>query len=392
MTFKKHVAAVCAALIIPVLAFAGCTAQPQASAPAAAASAVQSEVAQTPAPAEPEASQTEAAAAQSAPAASEGKEITDMAGRKVTLPEQVNKVFTTDSLAAIYTYTLSPDKLLGWNINLNELERKYIPKEYADLPVFGMGDSISYEAVIAAAPDIALVVSKLNDGTIADADKLSQSLGIPVVLCDNDMSKTADTYRFLGDILGAGEQAEKLAAYTEETIKAMQDTAIPEEERVTVYYGNGEDSLETAPKGSASSQIIDMVNAENIADVELGEGSRVKVSLEQVLAWNPEYMIVNGEPKDNISGNQAAQAIMEDPAYAEVTAVKNGNVLGAPKTPFSWIDRPPGPNRFIGVRWLANTFYPDKFNYDITKEVQDFYKLFYHTELTDAQVDELLTL
>lgn len=315
-----------------------------------------------------------------------------MAGRKVTIPEQVSKVFTTDPLAAIYTYTLSPDKLLGWNVNLNELERKYIPEEYAQLPVYGMGDSVSYEAVIAAAPDIALIVSKLNDGTIADAEKLSQSLGIPVVMCDNDMNRTAETYRFLGEVLGEGEQAEKLAVYAEDTIKAMQDSNVPEDQRVTVYYGNAEDSLETAPKGSASSQIIDMVNAENIADVELGEGSRVKVSLEQVLAWDPEYIIVNGEPKDNISGNQAAKAIMEDPAYAEVTAVKNGNVLGAPKTPFSWIDRPPGPNRFIGVRWLAGTFYPENFDYDITKEVQDFYKLFYHIELTDAQVEELLTL
>ena len=59
---------------------------------------------------------------------------------------------------------------------------------------------------------------------------------------------------------------------------------VPEDKKVRIYYGNGEDSLETAPAGSAHGQIIDMVNAVNVADLEMGEGSRVQISAEQLLA------------------------------------------------------------------------------------------------------------
>ena len=45
-----------------------------------------------------------------------------------------------------------------------------------------------------------------------------------------------------------------------------------------------EDSLETAPAGVVI-QIIDMVNAVNVADLEMGESFRAQISAEQLLAW-----------------------------------------------------------------------------------------------------------
>jgi len=75
--------------------------------------------------------------------------------------------------------------------------------------------------------------------------------------------------------------------------------------------------------------------------------------------------------------------------YATLKAVKNNMVYGAPGAPFSWIDRPPGPNRIIGMRWLAKKIYPDHFDYDIDEEVREFFRLFYHMELTDEKLAEV---
>lgn len=314
------------------------------------------------------------------------REITDMAGRTMTIPAEIDTVFSANPVSAIYLYTLVPDKLLGWNYELNDIEKSIILEQYHDLPNFGMGDAINYEAVIAAGPTIAFSASSINDSAVDEADSLSESLGIPVVVVDSDLESAPEAYRFMGELFGVEEQAEQLAVYAEDTFEDIANLDIPEEEKVRMYYGNGEDSLETAPAGSSHGAIIDMVNAINVADLELGDGSRVSISLEQLLAWDPDVIIVNGEPKSNLSGGSAADAILNDPDFASLKAVKEGKVYGTPNAPFSWVDRPPGPNRIVGIRWLSGLIYPEYLNFDVDDAVREFFQLFYHVELTDEQL------
>lgn len=321
--------------------------------------------------------------------ASETREITDMAGRKVTVPAEINSVFSTDTTAAIILYTLVPDKLLGWNYELNDLEKSIILEKYHSLPNFGMGDAINYEAVIAAKPDIAFTVGAINDSLISNADSLSESLGIPVVAVDSDLMSAPESYRFMGELFGVEEQAEKLAAYAEDTFNDIADIEIPDDQKVRMYYGNGEDSLETAPAGSSHGQIIDLVGAVNVADLELGDGSRVQISAEQLLAWDPDVIVVIGEAKASISGKSAAVAILEDPDFASLKAVQEQKVYGAPNAPFSWMDRPPGPNRIIGIRWLSGLIYPEYLNFDVDDEVREFFSLFYHVDLANEQLENI---
>lgn len=317
------------------------------------------------------------------------REITDMAGRTVVVPDEIETVFSSSTVTAIFMYTLAPDKLLGWNYELNEMEKSIILEEYHDLPNFGMGDSINYEAVIAADPTIAVNVGTINDKMISDCDKLSKSLGVPVVAVDGNLSASAEAYRFMGELLGEEEQAEKLASYAEKTFADIEKMEVPEDKKVRIYYGNGEDSLETAPAGSAHGQIIDMVNAVNVADLEMGEGSRVQISAEQLLAWDPDVIVVNGEPKADTSGASAAEAILANPDYASLKAVQDQQVYGTPNTPFSWMDRPMGPNRIVGIRWLSGLIYPEYLNYNVDEEVKEFFDLFYHVQLTDEKLENI---
>lgn len=323
----------------------------------------------------------------------ETREITDMAGRKVTVPtaENIESVFSAGSVAAIFLYMVVPDKLLGWNYELNDVEKSIILDKYQDLPNFGMGDAVNYEAVIAANPTIAINSGKINDAMVSDCDALSESLGIPVVAVDNELNNSAEAFRFMGELLGVEDHAEELAQYAEQVftdINVLSD--IPEEKKVSVYFGNGEDSLETAPRGSQHAQILDAINAVNVADLELGDGSRVQISAEQLLAWDPDVIVVNGEPKADKSGSSAAEDILSNPDYASLKAVQDQKVYGTPNAPFSWVDRPAGPNRLIGMRWFSALIYPEYIKCDINEEIHKFFDLFYHVDLSDEQLENVL--
>lgn len=323
----------------------------------------------------------------------ETREITDMAGRKVTVPtaENIESVFSAGPVAAIFLYMVAPDKLLGWNYELNDVEKSIILDKYQDLPNFGMGDAVNYEAVIAANPTIAINSGKINDAMVSDCDALSESLGISVVAVDNELNNSAEAFRFMGELLGVEDHAEELAQYAEQVftdINALSD--IPEEKKVSVYFGNGEDSLETAPRGSQHAQILDAINAVNVADLELGDGSRVQISAEQLLAWNPDVIVVNGEPKADKSGSSAAEDILSNPDYASLKAVQDQKVYGTPNAPFSWVDRPAGPNRLIGMRWFSALIYPEYIKCDINEEIHKFFDLFYHVDLSDEQLENVL--
>lgn len=378
MKRTKQLLAALLALVMVLSLFAGCAQNPPATEPP------EQNVTEAPAPAE-----TDAATQPPVEEEPSVREITDMAGRTVEIPAEIESVFSTGPIAAIYLYTVAPDLLLGWNYELNDIEKSIILEKYHSLPNFGMGDKVNYEAVIAAGPTIALNVGTINDKMISDCDALTESLGIPVIAVDGDLMSAPEAYRFLGELFGVEEHAEKLAAYAEETYSDIANMNIPEEEKVRIYYGNGEDSLETAPAGSSHAQIIEMVNAINVADLELGDGSRVQISAEQLLAWDPDVIVVNGEPKANMSGGSAADAILADPTFASLTAVQEEKVYGTPNAPFSWVDRPPGPNRIIGIRWLSGLIYPDYLNFDVDEEVKEFFSLFYHVELTEEQLENL---
>lgn len=319
------------------------------------------------------------------------REITDMAGRTVTIPaaEEIEKVYAGGSNAGIYVYTLAPDKLLGWSFPLNDVEKSMIPEKYHKLPAFGMAENVNYETVIEAGPQICINVGTLNDAFTDECDKLQENLGIPVVAVDGDLLKSSDAYKFMGDVLGMEKEAEKLSAYIDTTFKQLDKMDVKDNEKVNIYYGNGENYLDTAPKGSAHAQILDLVKANNVADLELGEGGRVQISAEQLLAWDPDAVLLNGEPKADLTGAEAANKFLKDPKYKSLKAVKNEKVYGTPNAPFSWVDRPPATNRIVGLKWLSATLYPDKVDFELDKEVKEFFKLFYHVELSDKQLTKL---
>jgi iron complex transport system substrate-binding protein len=315
--------------------------------------------------------------------------ITDMAGREVTVPAAVDHVFGANTNSTVMLYTLAPGKMIAWNIKPDEAAMVYMDPDYTRLPVlgslYGSGKESNIEEVLTYPLDLVVLCdTKAKQKVIEAADSIEERLGIPVIVVKADMSDYDEAYAFLGPILGAEEEAEALGAYCRETVAYAGEKAALLSDKVSVYYARMDDGLTTEFKGSSNAQVLKLAGGVNVAEGDTPSG---EVTLEQVVAWNPETIIIGHIGASEVA---AYDAIMGGELWAETDAVKNGAVYSVPRLPFNWFDRPPSVNRVIGVKWLGNLLYPDVFDCDMTAEVKDFFSLFYHYALSDEEAAVLL--
>jgi iron complex transport system substrate-binding protein len=156
--------------------------------------------------------------------------------------------------------------------------------------------------------------------------------------------------------------------------------AVPEARRPRVYYARGPRGLETGLGGSINVETIEFLGAKNVAGGQ--RGGLANVSIEQVLAWNPEVIVTIDQ--------DFAAGVRSDPRWASVAAVRSGRVHLSPKLPFGWVDFPPSVNRLIGLWWLGKVLYPEQFPDDLREKTRDFYTRFYHVTPSAAQIERIL--
>lgn len=316
--------------------------------------------------------------------------FTDSTGREVELPRKIERAASGGPLANIMIYGVQPDVLVGWSSSPSDATKKYIEEKYWDLPEYGKfygnADDFNREALMASDPQVIIDVGEWDEEYKVQLDELQEQIGIPVILIEANLEQNPAAYRTMGQVLGNEARGEALAAYCEEVLAdARAKTAsIPEADRIKVYYAEGETGLSTILSGTIHSQIYELVGADIVveadsAQIQQGGGT---VSLEQVLAWEPDViMFAKGSIFDTVA---------DDASWQALEAISNDRYYEIPTEPYNWLGRPPGPNRMIGVRWLGNLLYPEVYDYDIEEEVKDFFQLFYRYELSESELAALL--
>lgn len=322
------------------------------------------------------------------------KNITDMAGRSVTIPGSVNNIVATSPPMTTVLYMIAPDKLKAVNFQWTDDELKYVPSQYANYPVvggwYGSQDG-SYEEFIASEPDIVIEsIDESGDGNLATVNERQQKFGsIPVVAVNDttNVEKVDSSITFMGEIIGAQDKAKQLTDFNDKYVNMVHDRAskLSDSDRKTVYYAQGDDGLQTSPSHSTHGQLIDLVGGKNVAD-SASQGnttSGIQVSIEQVISWNPDIIITNDQ--------EFYDHVYSDPNWASINAVKNKEVYVSPQSPFKWFDRPVGANMIIGVPWTAKIIYPDDYkDIDMVSATKEFYSNFYHFDLSDDDAKQML--
>jgi iron complex transport system substrate-binding protein len=325
-------------------------------------------------------------AAMTLPARAQDGTVFDGAGRRVPVPPKVARVFPAGPPAAILLYTLAPELLLGWPRANRPEERAFLLPDVGSRPevgrLTGRGNTANLEAVLQLKPDLILDVGSTTPTFVSLADRVQDQTGIPYALLDGRLDTADHAYRTLGQLIRQEAKAEEMAREAETTLRTVLERVekVPADRRPRVYYARGPRGLETGLGGSINVEAMEIMGARNVAG-EL-RGGLATVSLEQVLAWDPDVIVTIDQ--------DFARTVSSDPNWSAISAVRAGRVHLSPKLPFGWVDFPPSVNRLIGLWWLGKIFYPDQFPEDLSPIARAFYARFYHVDVTDEQLRAVL--
>lgn len=307
----------------------------------------------------------------------------DGADRSVAVPANVARVLAAGPPASVLLYAVAPERMVGWVRAPSAAATAFIAAPYRDLPVHGQltgrANTASLEQIVALSPDLIVDSGEVDRTHASLADRIQAQAGVPYVLLDGALAKSAEAIRGLGRLLGAEARAERLARYAQDVLDEIASLAVaPGAQRPRVYYGRGAEGLETGWGGSITAEVIEAM-AQNVA-VGGGDRGLTRVSPEQLLVWDPDVIIAQD--------TRFRAALFTDNRWFGLKAVRERRVFVQPSLPFGWIDAPPGVNRLIGARWLRSILYGDEA--DLRMQVREFYELFLHLRLSDVQLATLL--
>ena len=232
-------------------------------------------------------------------------------------------------------------------------------------------------------PDLIVDFGSVRDTYVSLAERVQAQTGIPYILIDGRFENTAASVRLLGAILGveerpSGSRATSRALWPRSTPRSPQ---VPQEERPRVYLARG--PMASRPGSRARSTPRSSSGSARSTSPRTARARRgiAQVPIEQVMVWNPDVVITWDR-----NFYETVRARPTGRAWPRWQA----RVYLSPTAPYGWIDRPPSLNRLIGLQWLAGCSIPDHIKQDLRDVTRSFYSLFYHVDLTDADLDRLL--
>ena len=299
-------------------------------------------------------------------AVAEGADLTDQLGRAVTLEQTPQRIVSGYYISSSALIALGlEDKLVGIEAKANKRPIYSLSAPaLIDLPNVGTAKEFDLEGCIALNPDLVILPAKLKNA----AETLEQ-LGIPVLLVNPESGEQLEQMiALLGQATGTQERAEELLDFIAGQRENLE-TLLAEAEKPRVYLAGNSALLSTAGANMYQSDMMVLAGGENVA-AELSDTYWAEISYEQLLAWNPEYIVLASD------ASYTVEEVLADPNLADCTAVKNGNVLQLPGDAEAWDS--PVPSGILGSVWLAARLHGDLLPEARAEEIiASFYETFY---------------
>lgn len=320
-----------------------------------------------------------------APVSVFSRQITDITGVSVEVPDHVERVIAAGPPASVFLYSLAPDLMLGWSNGWPKKTLDSLGDQAKEMKVIGSvggrtGTESNLERLIMYKPDIIIDVGNHVKTNVSMAERIRYRTSIPFLLYDGSLTALPHAYREIGQLIGREKEGEIRAKWIEERLEKIQQALkdIPYESRPRIYYSRGITGLESGARKSIHAEAIEFSGGRNVVGDAGGNPGILQLSMDQIMAFDPDIIVA--------SDSQFREMIKTTPGWENLRAVKDQKIFVAPSAPFSWIDLPPSVNRVIGVIWLTHKLYPSRYPVDIKAEAKEFYSLFYHVTLDDEGV------
>lgn len=319
----------------------------------------------------------------------ETREFTDSTGRTVTVPYEITKIAVSGPMSQIFLFALAPDMLVGISNDWDPGAEDYFDARYFNLPklgqLYGGKGEMNLEELLAADPDVVIDVGEPKGSIREDMDALTEQTGIPFVHIDTHTATMGEAYHTAGELLGLQAEAAVLADYCDEVYSNAQKLIerIGVDKKVRLLYLLGDTGLNVIAKDSYHAEIIDMM-ADNLAVVDnpSSKGTGNETDMEQLLLWDPDYIL--------FAPGSIADTVGDEAAWQQLKAIRNGNYAEVPFGPYNWMGFPPSVQRYLGILWMTETLYPEQADIDLFSEVSRYFELFYHCTLTQEAYDAIV--
>lgn len=329
-----------------------------------------------------------------------GKTVTDLLGREVTVPEKINRVVCIGAGSLrLYTYVGDLSKLVGvedidgdgkdLNGVLSIRPYKMVNKDlFKSLPSCGKGGpqgSPEAEKILSLNPDI---VFSLYTSDKAAMDDLQQKIGKPVVVLSYGKTEAFDenvkkSIALLGDILNRKERANELLSFISDTETYLSSIGegIDKDKKATVYLGcqsnYGTHGIESS---SANYSIFDVSKIRNILDEYVGKngetfkGYQKSVDWEILVDMNPQRIILDAGGLVDLK----TQLKEKPEIFNRLSAFQNGEIyLQMPYNAYYTNLETAYADAYFDA-WVQyhDIVAPEKLNFDYVAKAREIYTLF----------------
>lgn len=307
--------------------------------------------------------------------------VVDQDGRTHTIAQPVERVVSPYALAPYLAYAVGAgDRVvaagfLGARDPDGIAAMTRIDPRFPDLVAFGTQDTTNVEAIAALAPDV--VFGSARSAWIPAVE----ALGVPVVVFEGESKERLEaSMRLVGAIFGpdAAARAEAWIAYYDDVVgRVVTWTSVLDTLPRVLFTG-------TSRTRVASGQMYQsfLIEAAGGVSVSAGLGGYWNdVSVEQVLTWAPEVVLVPPY------GQASVAAVLEDETWRLVPAVREGAVVRVPKLVAPWDT--PVPDSVLALVWLTEVLHPGLIGLSCVDEAAFFYRRFYGYEISSEEATGL---
>ena len=292
--------------------------------------------------------------------------VTDQAGREVTIESEPQKLVSGYYISTSLLIPLElDDKLVGIEAKADKRAiYKLSAPELIDLPNVGTAKEFDLEGCVALEPDLVILPLKLKN-TAESLEKLD--IDVLYVNPENQELLT-EMMTLIGTATNTQEKTNELMNFVTKQEAALANT-LANTEAPSVYLAGNSNMLSTAGSAMYQSNMITLAGGKNVA-ADITDTYWVDIDYEQLLTWNPEYIILASD------ADYTVDDVLADPNLAECSAVKNNKVYQMPSKAESWDS--PVPSGILGSVWLATILHEDLFSADDASAIIDeYYETFY---------------